>query len=139
VKRRLRDAGLLGRVAKKKPYLRQKKIKMGKEHRHWTEEPHGGGVIIPIKLRGQTGKWFQTFFHHSFLPLGILETLQIRAVYRVDFPWCDVLITMSISLGHGDFYQYILLYLLSDSKMLFSIKLDIKSNFICHMQRIQQV
>jgi hypothetical protein len=33
VKRRLRDAGLLGRVAKKKPYLRlanKEKIKMGK-------------------------------------------------------------------------------------------------------------
>jgi hypothetical protein len=32
VKRRLQDAGLLGRVAKKKPYLRlaNKKIKMGK-------------------------------------------------------------------------------------------------------------
>jgi hypothetical protein len=31
VKRQFRDAGLLGRVAKKKPYLR--KIKMGEEHR----------------------------------------------------------------------------------------------------------
>ena len=32
VKRRLRDAGLLGRVAKKKPYVRlaNEKIKMGK-------------------------------------------------------------------------------------------------------------
>uniref|UniRef100_A0A673W6F6 C-type lectin domain-containing protein n=1 Tax=Salmo trutta TaxID=8032 RepID=A0A673W6F6_SALTR len=26
-------------------------------------EPHSGSVIIPIKPRGQTGKWFQSFFH----------------------------------------------------------------------------
>ena len=42
VKRRLRDAGLLGRVAKKKPYLRlankNKRLRWAKEHRHWTEE-----------------------------------------------------------------------------------------------------
>ena len=42
VKRRLWDAGLLGRVAKKKPYLRlankRKRLKWAKEHRHWTEE-----------------------------------------------------------------------------------------------------
>ena len=42
VKRRLRDDGLLGRVAKKKPYLRlankRKRLRWGKEHRHWTEE-----------------------------------------------------------------------------------------------------
>ena len=42
VKRRLRDAGLLGRVAKKKPYLRlaNKKTRLiwAKEHRRWTEE-----------------------------------------------------------------------------------------------------
>ncbi|CDQ68723.1 unnamed protein product [Oncorhynchus mykiss] len=42
VKRRLRNAGLLGRVAKKKPYLRlankNKIIRWAKEHRHWTEE-----------------------------------------------------------------------------------------------------
>ena len=42
VKRRLRDAGLLGRVAKKKPYLRlankRKILRLAKEHRHWTEE-----------------------------------------------------------------------------------------------------
>ena len=42
VKRRLRDAGLLGRVAKKKPYLRlankRKRLIWAKEHRHWTEE-----------------------------------------------------------------------------------------------------
>ena len=25
-------------------------------------EPHKGGVIIPIKPSGQTGKWFQLFF-----------------------------------------------------------------------------
>jgi hypothetical protein len=42
VKRRLRDAGLLDRVAKKKPYLRlaikNKILRWAKEHRHWTEE-----------------------------------------------------------------------------------------------------
>ena len=42
VKRRLRDAGLLGRVAKKKTYLRlankNKRLRWAKEHRHWTEE-----------------------------------------------------------------------------------------------------
>jgi hypothetical protein len=39
---RLRDAGLLGRVAKKKPYLRlankNKRLRWAKEHRHWTKE-----------------------------------------------------------------------------------------------------
>ena len=42
MQRRLRDAGLLGRVAKKKPYLRltnkNKTLRWAKEHRHWTEE-----------------------------------------------------------------------------------------------------
>ena len=42
VKRQLRDAGLLGRVAKKKPYLRlankNKILRWAKVHRHWTEE-----------------------------------------------------------------------------------------------------
>ena len=42
VKRRLRDAGLLCRVAKKKHYLRlankKKRLRWAKEHRHWTEE-----------------------------------------------------------------------------------------------------
>jgi hypothetical protein len=42
VKRRLWGAGLRGRVAKKKPYLRlannKKILRWAKEHRHWTEE-----------------------------------------------------------------------------------------------------
>ena len=42
VKKGLRDAGLLGRVAKKKPYLRlankNKRLRSAKEYRHWTEE-----------------------------------------------------------------------------------------------------
>ena len=42
VKRQLRDAGLLGRVTKKKPYLRlankRKRLGWTKEYRHWTEE-----------------------------------------------------------------------------------------------------
>jgi transposase len=42
VKRRLWDAGLLGRVAKKMPYLRmankKKRLRCAKEHRHQTEE-----------------------------------------------------------------------------------------------------
>ena len=42
VKRRLRDSGLLGKVAKKKPYLRlankDKRLRWAKAHRHWTEE-----------------------------------------------------------------------------------------------------
>ena len=42
VKRQVRDAGLLGRVEKKKPYLRlankKKRLRWPKEHRHWTEE-----------------------------------------------------------------------------------------------------
>ena len=44
MKRRLRDVGLLGRVAKIKPYLRlankKKILRWAKEHRHWTEELH---------------------------------------------------------------------------------------------------
>ena len=40
VKRQLQDAGLLGRVAKIKPYLRlankKKRLRWSKEHRHWT-------------------------------------------------------------------------------------------------------
>jgi hypothetical protein len=55
VKRQLRDAGLLGRDAKTKPYLRlanKKKILRGaKEHRQWTEElrlegQHPGTVVL---------------------------------------------------------------------------------------------
>ena len=42
MKRRLRDAGLLGRVAKKKTYLRlankNKILKWANDHIHWTEE-----------------------------------------------------------------------------------------------------
>ena len=42
VKRLLWDPGPLGRVAKKKPYLRlankNKRLRWTKEHRHWTEE-----------------------------------------------------------------------------------------------------
>ena len=42
VKRRFWDAGLLGRVAKKKPYLtlanKRKRLRWAKQHRHWTEE-----------------------------------------------------------------------------------------------------
>ena len=42
MKTQLRDAGLLGRVAKKKPNLRlankKKRLRWAKEHRHWTEE-----------------------------------------------------------------------------------------------------
>ena len=42
VKRRLQDAGLHGRIAKKKPYLRlankKKRLRWAKEHRHWTLE-----------------------------------------------------------------------------------------------------
>ena len=37
VKRQLRDAGLLGRAAKKKPYKR-KRLRWAKEDRHWTDE-----------------------------------------------------------------------------------------------------
>ena len=33
------------------------------------------------------------------------------------------------SLGQGDFYQYIQLYLLSDSEMLISIKVDIMQDY----------
>jgi hypothetical protein len=42
VKRQLWDADLLGRLAKKKPYLRltnkNKRLRWAKEHRHWIEE-----------------------------------------------------------------------------------------------------
>ena len=42
MKRRLQDAGLLGRDAKKKSHLRlankNKKLRWAKEHRHWAEE-----------------------------------------------------------------------------------------------------
>ena len=85
-------------------------------------EPHSGGVIIPIKPSSQTGKWFQYFLHQSFFPLGILETLQIRTVFSLGLAWSYILLTMYFSHGQGDFYQYIWLYLLSDSKMLISIK-----------------
>ena len=49
VKRRLRDSGLQGRVAKKKPYLRlankRKRLRWAKEHRHWTEEDWKKSVV----------------------------------------------------------------------------------------------
>jgi hypothetical protein len=51
--------------------------------------PHNGGVIIPQKPSGQTGKWYLSFF-----PQGILETLQMRAVFSVHLPWHDILITI---------------------------------------------
>ena len=42
MKRRLRDAGILGRMATKKPYLRlsnkNKRLRWAKEHRYWTKE-----------------------------------------------------------------------------------------------------
>jgi hypothetical protein len=61
VKRRLQDAGLLGRVAKKEPYLRlankNKRLRRAKEHRHWTEElclegQHDGvaSSLLPLRL-----------------------------------------------------------------------------------------
>jgi hypothetical protein len=60
VKRRLQDADLLGRVAKKKPYLRlankNKRFRWGKEHRHWTEKlclegQHPGVASSVLTLR----------------------------------------------------------------------------------------
>ena len=49
VERRLRDADLLGRVAKTKPYLRlankNKRLSWAKEHRCWTEEFTATGLI----------------------------------------------------------------------------------------------
>ena len=61
VKRRLREAGLRGRVAKKKPYLRmankKKRLRWAKEHRHWTEElclegqhPRVASSLLTLKL-----------------------------------------------------------------------------------------
>jgi hypothetical protein len=51
-------------------------------------------------------------------------------VFYVGFPLRDVLITMYIkSLSDEVTYQYIQLYLLSDSKMLISIKVDIMKDF----------
>ncbi|XP_051505930.1 uncharacterized protein LOC127413102 isoform X1 [Myxocyprinus asiaticus] len=42
VKRRLRGAGLMGRIAKKKPLLKQKnknkRLEWAKKHRHWTTD-----------------------------------------------------------------------------------------------------
>jgi hypothetical protein len=42
MKRKLRNAGIVGRVAKNKPYLRlaneNKILRWAKEHTHWTEE-----------------------------------------------------------------------------------------------------
>ena len=62
VKRRLRDAGLLGRVAKKKPYLRlankRKKLRWVKEHRHWTEEDWKKKVLWTDKSK------FEVFGSH---------------------------------------------------------------------------
>ena len=43
-------------------------------------------------------------------------------MFREGLPWGDVLKTMEISFRQGDFDQYIHLNLLSDSKMLISIK-----------------
>jgi hypothetical protein len=52
LKRRLQDAGLLGRVAKKKPYLRlankKKRLRWAKEHRHWTVELQHPGVTSSL-------------------------------------------------------------------------------------------
>ena len=36
---------------------------------------------------------------------------------------------MQISLGQGDFYQYICLFLLSDSEMIISIKVDMMQDY----------
>ena len=60
VKSQLRNAGLLGRVAKKRPYLRlankNKRLRLAKEHRHWTEEfclegQHPGVASAQLTLR----------------------------------------------------------------------------------------
>ena len=54
----LRDAGLLGRVAKKKAYLRlakkKKRLRWAKEHRNWTEEhclegQHPGVAYVDVE------------------------------------------------------------------------------------------
>ena len=60
VKRRLRDAGILGRVAKKNPNLRlankKKRLTWAKEHSHWTEELSLEGqhpISLQLCLEGQ--------------------------------------------------------------------------------------
>jgi hypothetical protein len=72
VKRRLRDAGLLGRVAKKKPYLRlankKKTLRWVNEHRHWTEE---------LCLEGQ---------HHRFSSSLLMLRLLFCRYYLMKMP-----------------------------------------------------
>ena len=64
-KRRLRDAGLLGRVAKKKPYLRlvnkRKRLRWAKEHRHWTEEDWKKGLWTDESKFEVFGSYRRTF------------------------------------------------------------------------------
>ena len=50
-------------------------------------------------------------------------------MFCVALHWRDIFITILISLGQGDFNQYIPLYLLTDSKMLISIEVDIMQNY----------
>ncbi|XP_052349389.1 intraflagellar transport protein 88 homolog isoform X9 [Oncorhynchus keta] len=54
VKRRLRDAGLLGRVAKKKPHLRlankNKRLRWAKEHRHRPQVVRVGNSISTLLI-----------------------------------------------------------------------------------------
>ena len=62
VKRWLWDAGLLGRVAKKKPYLRlankRKRLRWAKEHRHWTEEDWKKVLSVKFEVFGSHRRTF---------------------------------------------------------------------------------
>ena len=60
VKRRLWDADLLGRVSKKKPYLRlankKERLRWEKEQRHWTDELCLEGQH-PVYIQYQSKVW----------------------------------------------------------------------------------
>ena len=55
VKRQLWDAGLLGRVAKKKPYPRlankKKRLRWAKDHRHWSTQTYRSVLARSMLLK----------------------------------------------------------------------------------------
>jgi hypothetical protein len=82
VKRRLWDAGLLGRVAMKNPYLRlankNNRLRWAEEHRHWTEElclegqyPRVTSSLFTLRLVF-CGYYISSFFYLHFLDLLVL-------------------------------------------------------------------
>ena len=79
VKRRFRDAGLL--EEKKKPYFRlvnkKKRLRWGKEHRHWTEELCLEGQYPRVASSLLTMRWV-FFFRYYLMKLPVEDVSQTR-------------------------------------------------------------